>query len=284
MNKNTTDEDFLKWKKNELNKKRTQIINSILIFILSLFFGILVIFFNQTKSVFLEYLYFVISSYYLTRIVRKINYKISYDDYLNSVNNTNEALRNYNSGDVHYNDYQNYQHLRKGFFYYLDRGYIENDIDCQNKVRGIMIEYPFMNNELCFTAIRLDGFNAFYIKNIGGLIDGIYYNASHSVHSKIHSLYNDIMFINSNLSQSKMDKIRSLLMNSSKLLNKTEIVNTWDDRNGKCKFWIITSLDVHFAEVSMAELEESEWFDLYVECISVKELITLSSNSGCQPR
>ena len=80
--------------------------------------------------------------------------------------------------------------------------------------------------------------------------------------SKIHSLYNDIMFINSNLSQSKMDKIRSLLMNSSKLLNKTEIVNTWDDRNGKCKFWIITSLDVHFAEVSMAELEESEWFDL----------------------
>lgn len=268
MNKNITDEDFLKWQKNEINKKRTQIINSILMFILSLFFGILVVFFNRTKSVFLEYLFFVISSYYLTRIVRKINYNITYDVYLYSVKNKNKTQEVYN-----YDDDQNYQHLRKGFFYYLDRGYVENDIEGQNKVRGIMIEYPFMNNELCFTAIRLDGFNAFYIKNIGGLIDGIYYNASHSVHSRIHSLYNDIMFINSNLSQSKMDKIRSLLINSSKLLNKTEIVNIWDDRNSKCKFWIITSRDVHSAEVSMAELKESEWYELYMECVVVRELI-----------
>lgn len=280
MKKNTTDEDFLKWKKNEINKKRTQIINSILIFMLSLFFGILVIFFNQTKSVFLEYLFFVISSYYLTRIVRKINYKISYDVYLDSVNNTNQALRNYNYGDSHDYDDGQYFSLRKGFFHYLDGGHIENDIDGPNKVRGIMIEYPFINNELCFTGIRLDGFNAFYIKNIGGLIDGTYYNASHSVHSEIHSLYNDNIFINSNLSQSKIDKIRTLLIFSSKLLNKTEIVNNWDDRNGKCKFWIITRSNLHFAEVSMAELEESEWFDLYMECISVRELIKVSNASS----
>lgn len=281
MNKNTTDEDFLKWKKNELNKKRTQIINSILIFTLSLFFGILIIFFNQTKSVFLEYLFFVISCYYLTRIVRKINYKISYDVYLDSVNNTNQALRNYNSGDGHYDDDGQYFSLRKGFFHYLDGGYIENDIDGPNKVRGIMIEYPFINNELCFIAIRLDGFNAFYIKKLGGLIDGKYYKADRNVHREIHSLYDTSMFTNNNLAQSKIDKIRTLLINSSKLLNKTEIVNTWNDRNGKCKFWIRTSSNLHFVEVSMDELEESEWFDLYVECISVKELITLSSNSGC---
>jgi hypothetical protein len=86
-------------------------------------------------------------------------------------------------------------------------------------------------------------------------------------------------FINSNLSQSKIYKIRTLLIIASKLLNKTEIVNNWDDRNGKCKFWIITTSNLHFAEVSMAELEESEWFDLYMECLSVKELITLSSDS-----
>lgn len=276
MNKNKTDEDFLKWKKNEINKKRTQIINSILIFILSLFFGILVIFFNITKSVFFEYLFFVISSYYLTRIVRKINYKISYDVYLDSVNNTNQALRNYNSGDEIYDD-GHYFSLRKGFFHYLDRGYIENDIDGPNKVRGIMIEYPFINNELCFIAIRLDGFNAFYIQKLGGLIDGKYYNANRNVHREIHSLYDTSMFTNNNLAQSKIDKIRTLLINSSKLLNKTEIVNTWDDRNGKIKFWIITSSNLHFAEVSMDELEESEWFNLYMECISVKELINLSS-------
>ena len=272
MSSNLTDEDFLKWKKSELNLKKTQIINSILIFILSLFFGIIVVFFNKTKSVFLEYFFFVISSYYLTRIVRKINYKISYDLYLDSVNNTNQALRNYNSGDGHYDDGQ-YFSFRKGFFHYLDGGYIENDIDGPNKVRGIMIEYPFINNELCFTAIRLDGFNAFYIKKLGGLIDGKYYNANPNVHREIHSLYDISMFRNNNLSQSKIDKIRTLLINSSKLLNKTEIVNTWDDRNGKCKFWIITSSDLHFAEVSMAELKESEWYELYMECIVVRELI-----------
>jgi hypothetical protein len=270
-----TDKEYLYWKKNELNKKRTQIINSILIFILSLFFGIIIVFFNKTKSVFLEYLFFVISSYYLTRIVRKINYKISYDVYLDSVKKTNQALRNYNYGDGHYYDDEQYFSLRKGFFHYLNGGYIENDIDGPNKVRGIMIEYPYMNNELCFTTIRLDGFNAFYIRNLGGLIDGKYYKASPNVHSEIHSLYENSMLINNNLSQNKIDKIRTLLINSSKLLNKTEIVNTWDDRNGKCKFWIKTSNNLHFAEVSIAELEESIWFDLYMESISVKEYINI---------
>lgn len=279
MEKIITDEEFLKWKKNELKLKRTQIINSMLIFVLSLLFGILVIFFNKTKSVFLEYLFFVICSYYLTRMVRKINYSITYEKYLDSVKNTNEALRSYNSRDGHYNDEGNYSSLRKGFFRYLSSGSIENDIDGLNKVRGIMIEYPFINNELCFTAIRLDGFNGFYIRNLGGLIDGKYYNANPNVHSEIHTLYNINVFINNNLSQSKIDKIRRLLINSSVLLNKTEIVNTWDDRNGKCKIWIISSFNIHFAEVSLAELEESEWFDLYMECISVKELIMVSSTS-----
>ena len=81
------------------------------------------------------------------------------------------------------------------------------------------------------------------------------------------------MLVNNILSQSKINKIKALLTNSTRLLNKTEIVNNWDDRNGKCKFWIIVGNDLHFAEVSMDELIESDWYDLYKECSEVRDLI-----------
>lgn len=212
-------------------------------------------------------------------------FKINKSDNSLQIDSTNEM----------YED-NNYQALKKMFFYPNGHNINFVNIKRPNIVIGIMIEqsikgdfddinenHPFLTkrNKKILFASYITGFVGFYYNYGGGFIKGKSYKENSDIQQELMELYYNSSLDGVGQDMKTQRLATRLVLKSNKLINHTVKDNNdtnWNLESEKIKIWLRTNDGIYFAEEIKSNINKSIWKEIIENSHTILKLLEREKN------